>query len=179
MPRITPDEAGSQNVCALLDVVAYAEIGRSMLDDRRTDEGYRVIVGSLPDELHLMTSYEDHPLPDDSDAIEYAPGVYSTAAGRYQILNTYWPHYRDQLGLIDFGPCSQDRYAIQQFREQGAYDAIRAGKFGSAIKAIANVWASMPGAGYGQREHRLSDLREIFVASGGVIWHRDPGLRDA
>ncbi|WP_328717591.1 glycoside hydrolase family 104 protein [Halomonas elongata] len=121
MPRITPHEAGGGNVCALLDTLAYAEIGPDML--AASDDGYDVLVGSLPDDLDLFDSYADHPLIE-GPAIEYAPGLWSTAAGRYQILNTYWPHYRDQLGLPDFGPESQDRYAIQQLREQGALTAL-------------------------------------------------------
>lgn len=171
MPRIIPHDAGGANVCALLDTIARAEIGPAML--AASDNGYDVLVGSFPGDIHLFGSYSDHPLPSDDDAIEYDDGVFSTAAGRYQILNTYWPHYCELLGLDDFGPVSQDRYAIQQLREQGALELIQDGRFGDAITAASNIWASMPGAGYGQREHDLKALAQVYVDSGGQLSGED------
>lgn len=57
MPRITPQAAGGKNVCAFLDVLAFAVIGKPMLKDPRTDDGYRVIVGSIPSKLILLEDY--------------------------------------------------------------------------------------------------------------------------
>lgn len=169
MPRISSADAGGRNVCALLDCIAYAEIGTAMLENPLTDDGYRVLVGSTSNKVWLFTPYDDHPFPSDRWAIEYSNGLHSTAAGRYQILNTYWPHYRDQLGLPDFGPVSQDRYAIQMMIEQGALEPIRAGRFDEAVERIRNIWASMPGAGYGQREHSLERLRTVYENCGGFF----------
>ncbi|CBV42534.1 glycoside hydrolase family protein [Halomonas elongata] len=170
MPRIT-HETGGGNVCALLDTLAYAEIGPDLL--AASDDGYDVLVGSVPGDVHLFASYADHPLPTDDLAIEYADGVYSTAAGRYQILNTYWPHYKRQLGLPDFSPESQDRYAIQQLREQGALTLILDGYFKRAIAAASNIWASLPGAGYGQPEHEHETLARVYVEAGGLLSGED------
>lgn len=171
MPRITAADAGSVNACAFLDTLATAEIGPAML--AASDDGYDVLVGSLPGALHLFASYEDHPLPHRRDAIEYSHGVWSTAAGRYQILSRYWAHYRDQLGLPDFGPISQDRYALQQIREQRALDAVHAGEIEDAIRLCSNIWASLPGAGYGQHEHEMADMIAAFVRAGGVLSPED------
>ncbi|MBW5801174.1 glycoside hydrolase family 24 protein [Halomonas elongata] len=170
MARLTPTQAGGQNVLALLDTLAHAEIGADML--AATDDGYNVLVGSLPDDLDLFDSYADHPLID-GPAIEYAPGLWSTAAGRYQILSRYWRHYQRQLGLPDFGPESQDRYAIQQMREQGALPMIQAGRFSVAVERCRNIWASLPGAGYGQHEHSLETLVRVYVAAGGQLEGED------
>lgn len=159
------------NVRALLDTIARAEIGPAML--AASDDGYDVLVGSVPGDIQLFSSYSDHPLPSDDDAIEYADGVFSTAAGRYQILNTYWPHYCEQLGLPDFSPECQDCYAIQQLREQDALELIQEGRFGDAITAASNIWASMPGAGYGQREHKLKTLAQAYVDAGGQLSSED------
>ncbi|GEK48447.1 lysozyme [Bisbaumannia pacifica] len=167
MPRITPDQAGGENVCAFLDTLARAEIGPEMLAE--SDDGYDVLVGSLPGDVERFASYADHPLPRRQDAIEYAPGLWSTAAGRYQILSRYWAHYRDQLGLPDFGPVSQDRYAIQQLREQRALPAIQGGRFSLAIERCRNIWASLPGAGYGQHEHSIETLARAYVEAGGKL----------
>ncbi|MDR5859421.1 glycoside hydrolase family 104 protein [Halomonas eurihalina] len=171
MPRISPAAAGGANVCAFLDVLAHAEIGPAML--AASDDGYDILVGSMPGDIHLFAEYVDHPLPTDDLSIEYAPGVHSTAAGRYQILNTYWPHYKRQLGLSDFRPESQDRYAIQQIREQRALPLIQSGRFSRAVEACSNIWASLPGAGYGQREHKIEDLVKVYVDAGGQLAGRD------
>ena len=162
MARISAKDAGGANVVAFLDMLAYSEIGPVMLKDPQTDDGYRVLVGSLPSKMILMKDYADHPNI-------YNQATDSTAAGRYQILYRYWEHYKAQLGLRDFGPISQDRYAIQQFKEQRALEDIKAGRFAAAIMKCRNIWASLPGAGYGQREHNLDNLAAAYRQAGGVI----------
>ncbi|HGE5970355.1 TPA: glycoside hydrolase family protein, partial [Escherichia coli] len=76
--------------------------------------------------------------------------------------------YRKQLALPDFSPLSQDRLAIQLIRERGALDDIRAGRIERAISRCRNIWASLPGAGYGQREHPLEKLVTVWRTAGGV-----------
>lgn len=44
-----------------------------------------------------------------------------------------------------------------------------AGRVSIAIVKCASRWASLPGAGYGQHEHKISDLEAVFVAAGGRI----------
>ncbi|WP_447556412.1 glycoside hydrolase family 24 protein [Vreelandella sp. EE22] len=165
MPVITPAQAGGVNVCAFLDMLAFAELHTPMLKDPRTDNGYRVIVGSLPSKLNLMASYDDHP----RQLINIRKGLSSTAAGRYQILSRFWDHYQPALGLPDFGPLSQDRYAIQQLREQRALPLIQAGRITDAIARCSNIWASLPGAGYGQHEHSLQRLLLEFKRAQGKL----------
>ena len=80
-----------------------------------------------------------------------------------------YAHYRDLLKLPDFGPESQDRWALQLIKERRALDDIEAGNFASAIAKCKNLWASLPGAGYGQHENKLADLQATFVKSGGVL----------
>lgn len=163
MPRISPDEAGGLNVCAFLDMLAVSELGEEMLADPETDDGYRIIVGSLPGRLDLLSSYTDHP----RKLVRLNSSLSSTAAGRYQILSRYWDHYRAQLGLPDFGPESQDRYTIQQIREQRALPLIQAGRFKKAVERCRNIWASLPGAGYGQHENSLEKLARAYIGAGG------------
>ncbi|WP_208733642.1 glycoside hydrolase family 24 protein [Pseudomonas duriflava] len=157
---MTAQQAGGENVCAFLDTLAASEIGPKML--ALSDDGYNVLVGSMPNKMLLMRDYSDHPNV-------YNQATNSTAAGRYQILYRYWPHYKALLKLPDFGPISQDLYAIQQFREQRALDDIKAGRFASAIAKCRNIWASLPGAGYGQHEHNIDHLLAAFVKAGGKV----------
>ena len=58
--------------------------------------------------------------------------------------------YRKQLGLKDFSPKSQDAVALQQIKERGALPMIDRGDIRQAIDRCSVIWASLPGAGYGQ-----------------------------
>lgn len=148
------------NVHAFLDMLAWSEIGPEML--AASDNGYDVIVGSTPGRMIRMQSYEDHP----NVQVDW---MNSDAAGRYQIMARYWPHYKAQLGLRDFGHDAQDAYAVQQLREQRALPLIHVGKINEAIAKVANIWASLPGAGYGQHEHKMAGLRDAYTKAGGKL----------
>lgn len=160
MPRITAATAGGANLCAFLDMIAWSE-GTDNGRQPTRDHGYDVLVGGS-----LFSGYADHPR---KLIALLALGIRSTAAGRYQLLARYWDHYRLQLGLRDFGPISQDRVALQQIKEQGALGDIGAGRIQSAIAKCRNIWASLPGAGYGQHEHQADDLLAQYIAAGGVM----------
>ena len=82
------------------------------------------------------------------------PKLKSTGAGRYQLLSRWWDAYRKRLGLKDFSPKSQDAVALQQIKERGALPMIDRGDIRQAIDRCSNIWASLPGAGYGQFEHK-------------------------
>ncbi|EEF6484663.1 glycoside hydrolase family protein, partial [Salmonella enterica subsp. enterica serovar Lille] len=90
-------------------------------------------------------------------------------AGRYQLLSRWWDAYRNQLGLKDFSPKSQDAVALQQIKERGALPMIDRGDIRQAIDRCSNIWASLPGAGYGQYEHKIGDLIARFKEVGGVV----------
>lgn len=157
MPRFT---SASPNVRAFLDMLAWSEIGPGLL--AHSDDGYNVLVGSTQRAPLLFDSYATHPNV-------YNRRYNSTAAGRYQILARYWPHYRALLKLPDFGPVSQDLYAIQQLRERKALPLIEAGNVTAAIAKVSNIWASLPGAGYGQHEHDMQNLLAAYTSASGAI----------
>ncbi|ANC42920.1 glycoside hydrolase family protein [Pandoraea pnomenusa] len=158
MARIDAAAAGGQNVCAFLDMLAWSEFTSRIAG---SDDGYNVIVGG-----DLFASYADHPRK--SVWIKRF-NLWSTAAGRYQLLSRYYDAYKKQLGLPDFSPVSQDKIAIQQIRERGALADIKAGRIESAISKCRNIWASLPGAGYGQVEHALGPLLEQYLKAGGAM----------
>lgn len=150
---MTPNEK------AFLDMIAYSEIGPTLL--AKSDNGYNVVVGGT-----LFSGYEDHPrklvdLP--------RLGIKSTAAGRYQLLSRYFDAYKKQLGLKDFSPASQDAIALQQIKERRALADVEAGRFADAVAKCKNIWASLPGAGYGQHENALDKLQAAYVAAGGTL----------
>lgn len=160
MAEISRQTAGGANVVAFLDMLAWSE-GTDNGKQPTKDRGYDVIVGG-----QLFKGYADHPR-----VLVALPrlGIQSTAAGRYQLLRRYYDAYRKTLSLRDFSPLSQDLIALQQIRERRALPLIQAGKISEAIKAVRNIWASLPGAGYGQHEHTLADLVAAYRKAGGTV----------
>jgi muramidase (phage lysozyme) len=159
VPRLAPDEVGGVNVAAFMDMLAVSE-GTDDGRQKTHDDGYDVIVGG-----GLLDSYADHPrklvnLP------HY--GIRSSAAGRYQFLRATWDDLDARLGLPDFSPASQDRACVELLKQCGALALLQAGKFEEAMQAARKIWASLPGAGYGQHEQEFSDLRAAYVRFGGA-----------
>lgn len=153
----------TNNQKAFLDMIAYSEIGPVLL--AVSDNGYNVIVGSTAAFPMLFQSYADHP----RRLVPLRPGLKSTAAGRYQLLARYFDAYKRQLHLIDFSPATQDAIALQQIKECRAIQDIEAGRFDDAISKCARIWASLPGAGYGQHENKITDLRAAYLNAGGTL----------
>ncbi|NIJ89443.1 muramidase (phage lysozyme) [Xanthomonas campestris] len=160
MPVITPEQAGGRNVVAFMDMLAWSE-GTDNGRQPTKDRGYDVLVGG-----GLFQGYANHPR-----VLVPLPKlrISSTAAGRYQLLQRYYDAYRKTLGLSDFSPLSQDKIALQQIRERRALPLIQAGKITEAIAKVSNIWASLPGAGYGQHEHKLDNLLAAYKRAGGKV----------
>ena len=123
------------------------------------NHGYDVIVGG-----ELFTDYSDPP----SQTCHAKPKLKSTGAGRYQLLSRWWDTYHKQLGLKDFSPKSQDAVALQQIKGV-ALTMIDRGDIRQAIDRCSNIWASLPGAGYGQFEHKADSLIAKFKEAGGTV----------
>lgn len=148
------------NLVAFLDTIAYSE-GTDKPGQPTKDRGYDVLVGG-----GLFTGYADHP----RKLIDLPRlGIKSTAAGRYQILARYYDVYKAQLGLRDFSPANQDKIAVQLIRECKALDDIDTGRIADALHKCRSRWASLPGAGYGQHEHKVDTLIAVFKRRGGII----------
>ncbi len=147
----------TDNRMAFLGMVRFSE-GTSNSPTTR-DRGYDQIVGRT-----RFASYADHPR-----VRVYLPKykVWSTAAGAYQLLMRYYDHYAPLLKLKGFAPPVQDAIALQQIKECRALPDIDAGRLADAIAKCKNIWASLPGAGYGQFEHRYVDLEQAFIREGG------------
>lgn len=141
---------------AFLDMIAFSE-GTIKYGDQN---GYNVIVGGI-----LFDSYKDHP----RRLMTINSKLKSTAAGRYQLLSRYFDAYKKLLNLPDFSPDSQDKIALQQIKECKALEDIDAGNFEAAVKKCAHIWASLPGAGYGQHENKIADLKNAYQEAGGIV----------
>jgi muramidase (phage lysozyme) len=154
MARLDAEAAGGQNVLAFLDMLAVSEGTAG-----RGDDGYNILVGGT-----TFAGYSAHPR---KRVWLSRYHLFSTAAGRYQFLWRTWRALAKNLGLPDFSPESQDRGAIELIRERGALADVVAGRLDDALAKCAPVWASLPGAGYGQREQTVARLTQAFVDAGG------------
>ena len=148
---------------AFLDMIAKSEGTAG-----RGDDGYNVLFGGL-----LFYSYTDHPRKKTyekrDEFIRNGKKDFTTAAGRYQLLARYFDAYKKQLNLPDFSPASQDAIAIQQIKECKALADIDAGRIAQAIKKCRRIWASLPGAGYGQHENSIDYCLAAYKKAGGTL----------
>jgi len=153
----------NDNIKAFLSMLAWSELGTEII--QQSENGYNVLVGSLPGKVKLFHSYAYHP----RIVVKINDKLSSTAAGRYQILKRIFDHYKKTLALPDFSPASQDKIAVQLIRECGAYQDILSGRIVEAIGKCRSRWASLPGAGYNQREHRIEPLIIAYRNAGGKL----------
>lgn len=140
---MTPNEQ------AFLDLIALSEgtYGRG-------DNGYDILCGG-----GMFYSYADHP----RQKIYIAKyDLFSTAAGRYQVIAKTYDYCKSKLDLPDFSPASQDQIALELIKEHDALDDVEARNMESAVTKCAKIWASFPGAGYGQLERSMDKLRILY-----------------
>jgi muramidase (phage lysozyme) len=145
----------SSNRSAFLTTIAISEGTENI-----GDHGYNALVGGL-----TFNSYADHP----RILVQVNPHLKSTAAGRYQILEYIFDAYAKLLGLHDFTPASQDQIALQLISERHGLAPLDVGDFVNAVYCVNHIWASLPGAGYGQRENSIAALQTAYLAAGGVV----------
>jgi muramidase (phage lysozyme) len=149
---------------AWLDMIAFSE-GTSTHPTTKNN-GYDVIVTGIDGKPEIFTDYSTHPFAKGRSSKRInKKGLTSNAAGRYQFMLRDWRHYRNLLSLNDFGPASQDKWALQLTKERRALDDIDAGHISLAIQKCANIWASLPGAGYGQHENGMDKLLAAYESS--------------
>lgn len=162
IPRLPESKIGGvvRNRQAFMGMIPISELGPELI--KVSDEGYNVLVGSTAKKPIIFRDYSDHP-----NVLNKA--LNSTAAGPYQILYKFWPHYKALLKLPDFGPISQDLYCLQQLKERRALDDIDAGRIREAIAKTNNIWASFTGSPYGQHTHPIDYLVSAFETSGGTV----------
>lgn len=155
-----------ENRTAFLDMLGWSE--GTATSPATLNKGYDVIVTGIDGKPEIFSDYSDHPFANGRPPKQInSKGLYSTAAGRYQIMRRDWPHYKAQLHLQDFSPKAQDVYALQLIRERSALPLIDGGKIAEAILRVNNLWASLAGAGYGQHEHAMDKLVEAYTSAGG------------
>ena len=166
MPTVLPGI--STNLAAFLAMIKFSE-GTSTSPATKMD-GYDVIVTGIDRVPEIFTDFSNHPFDSGRKSkVINSKGLTSNASGAYQFMKKDWRYYRALLKLPDFSPKSQDIWAIQLIRERGALPDIEAGRFVMAVRKCRNIWASLPGAGYGQPEHRIEKLVQAYADAGGKV----------
>ena len=142
---------------AFLDMLAWSE-GTDGGRQKTRNHGYDVIVGG-----ELFTDYSDHP----RKLVTLNPKLKSTSwtlPASFPLVGCL-----PQAAAQDFSPKSQDAVALQQLRSVALYHMIDRGDIRQAIDRCGNIWASLPGAGYGQFEHKADSLIAKFKEAGGTV----------
>lgn len=157
---LSPAAQGKPEIMAFLDMIALSE--GTPESPLTVNNGYDVIVTGV-NGPQVFTDYSKH--PGILVLVRNNPPLYSTAAGRYQLLYRYWVAYCQILSIHDFTPISQDFIAVRQMSERGALALIDAGNIEGAITACSNIWASLPGNTYGQHQNTMNDLMQSYQSS--------------
>ena len=159
-PATTDQDTAGANVAAFLAALRAAE------GTDRASDPYRVVMGYG----HTIMDLSDHPyFTGEWKGAAFGNGDWSTAAGAYQFLRATWADLRGRLQLPDFGPESQDRAAVELIRQRGALEDVKAGRFADAVVKVRRIWASLPGAGYGQGERSMQWLAQKYETAGGTL----------
>jgi len=172
MPTFTDDDTAARNERAFLWMLRVAE--------GTTDaNGYRKRFGG-----GYFAGFVDHPRIAVQFTDKAGRKLWTSAAGAYQAMAISpippfgtgrttkvdtWDRMSRKLGLTDFSPESQDRFALGLIEENGALNDVRAGRFAVAIEKVRKVWASLPGAGYAQPEKPLASLEAAYINAGGQL----------
>jgi hypothetical protein len=111
---------------------------------------------------HCFTSCATHP-----NTVWSSGGYKSSAAGRYQFLDTTWAG----LGLGSFSPKNQDIGGIKLVTRRGLTlptdRALSATEFTNAMKKLSYEWASLPFSPYGQPTKSLAATRAKYCSFAG------------
>jgi len=83
---------------------------------------------------------------------------YTTAAGRYQFLNSTWQELAKRYGLKDFSPRNQDIAALALMAQKGAIKNVVNGDFKGAVSKLGSTWASLPSSPYAQPKKTYAQL---------------------
>lgn len=128
------------------------------------ENGYSRIVGGSTFKDHGK-DFSDHP-----KIMIWISSIndYSSASGAYQITKKNWNDqgfvkWRKDNNLTDFSPETQDKYCVYLIKEKKkALDLIKDNDIKGAISKCRTEWASLPGAGYGQREEKLDTILKKY-----------------
>ena len=135
---------GNPNVRKMLDLIANAE---------GVKHGYNTVFGNQRFDNLLA-----HPNIRKGFTQTDGKKNYTTAAGRYQFLNSTWQGLAKQYGLRDFSAQSQDLGALALIAQKGALKNVVNGDYRGAVGKLGGTWASLPSSPYAQPKKTWAQL---------------------
>lgn len=164
-----------KNLTAFKAMIRKAETGFENGDERQ----YRTLFGSTPSRPVLFVGFADHPRIAKTFKDKNGLTQWTSAAGGYQAMAVSktangmtrvdtWDRIKRKLGLPDFSPKSQEKFADELLRQIGAMPYILSGNFEAAIKKASGTWASLPGANYPQPTKQIGYLLSLYKTYGGA-----------
>jgi muramidase (phage lysozyme) len=150
---------------------------KALLRQLEANGRYDVIAGYPAHADAIFTDFSEHPYVLAPNRPRY---IGTTASGAYQMVRQTWALARDNLGLTDFSPASQDAAAewLLKFKVPGQnavnpegtgnYELIAAGQFNDAIAQLGPEWESLAKMAQGRYFMTLAQARDFIVAQGGV-----------
>ena len=97
------------------------------------------------------------------------PKLKSTAPNATSFFPVGGMLYRKQFGLKDFSPEVRTLWHCSRLRSVALYLWLIVVDIRQAIDRCSNIWASLPGAGYGQFEHKADSLIANSKEAGGTV----------
>ena len=121
------------------------------------EKGYSTLFGG-----GQFEGFEDHP-----NKTVKRGGYSSSAAGAYQILKGTWNSQnataaKKKLGISDFSPESQDKFALWLIANRKALDEVLKGDLEGAVRGTNKEWASLPESPYGQPVQTMEGAKNVF-----------------
>ena len=144
--------AQNPNVRMFLDLVEKTE---------GVKHGYNTLFGN-----EKIASLADHPRVRKTFKQTDGKKNVTTAAGRYQFLESTWDDVAKKLGLRDFSAANQDIAAIELMRRNGSLAAVLKGDFGTAVQKAGVTWASLPSSPYPQGKKSMKFVNDTLAKLG-------------
>lgn len=114
-----------------------------------------------------VTDFREHP----NILVRVRPGLNSTAAGRYQVLNGTW----NTLNLPSFSAANQDTAAVMLLQNAGAIAPLQQGNVPQAATNANGTWASLPASPYGQPTRAMNDFVQAYNNAFAACQAANPG----
>ena len=144
--------AQNPNVRMFLDLVEKTE---------GVKHGYNTLFGN-----EKFASLADHPRVRKTFKQTDGKKNVTTAAGRYQFLESTWDDVAKKLGLRDFSAANQDIAAIELMRRNGSLAAVLKGDFDTAVQKSGVTWASLPSSPYPQGKKSTKFVNDTLAKLG-------------
>jgi muramidase (phage lysozyme) len=144
----------NKNIIAFLDTIGKSEGAQ-----------YDSLFNDVPNGSNVFTDFSKHP----DIEVPFRNGLFSSAAGRYQILYKTWLAINKSLPLPDFSPHSQDLGALVLISGKNCLELAAHGIIHKAIAGCGEIWASLPDNTFNQPEHPMDLVVSWYVGFGGVV----------